>query len=372
MREMKKFSAPKYANPSSWYKEGVAAKKVMEASREIVADFLHAHPDEIVFTSGGTEANNLAILGAFQVVKEAGLLNPHLTISSIEHSSIMEIANMLEKHGCEVTRLRVDRNGSIDLNELNRSIKPNTFMISIMTVNNEIGTVQPIREIAKIIRHTRKQNGGKYPLFHTDAAQAAIYNDLNVEKLGVDLLTLDGSKVYGPRGIGALYVKRGTPIKPIIFGGGQESGMRSGTENLPGIAGFAKALEIAQSDDPTVQLFKVRNLRAMMIEGLRAIRPDIKVNGPAEGESVSPHILNVSIPGIDNEFFVLRLDANGIAVSTKSSCLRDEKESYVLKAMSGNSKESVRFSFGRWTKDRNIKKVLKIIARLVQNIPANL
>ncbi|MEI7463277.1 MAG: cysteine desulfurase family protein [Candidatus Taylorbacteria bacterium] len=418
LHEVKKFSAIKYGNPSSWYREGVDAKKSLDSARKSIADHIHAHSDEIVFTSGGTEANNLAILGAYNSyilylsknsgIKDSseGVLKPHLIISCIEHSSIIEVAKHLEKNGCEITRLSVDEKGIVSIEELKKSIKPNTFMVSIMTVNNEIGTVQPIREIAKIMRKARnefisvrladavsstskneEENGvakrtnheisnrfdvdgyypqaslidnfsrQNYPLFHTDGAQAALCNELYVEKLGVDLLSLDSSKVYGPRGVGALYVKRNTPIEPIIFGGGQEAGMRSGTENLPGVAGFAKALSIQDS--------KILEFREMMIDGLRSIRNDIVVNGPEKGDSVSPHILNVSIPRIDNEFLVLQLDADGIACSTKSSCLRDEKESYVLKAIGANSSESIRFSFGRWTKKRDINKALKVIGMLL-------
>jgi cysteine desulfurase len=387
IREGKKYSSAKYANPSSLYKEGVAAKKAMEEGRKKVADFLHAHSDEIVFTSGGTEANALALEGAGRAARrsfsEAGISKPHIIISAIEHSSIMETANMLEKHGVEVTRLPVDSLGVVSLDELKKAIKPSTFMVSIMMVNNEVGSIQPIREAVKIVRQARKAKAEgltlRYPLFHTDAAQA-LYENLNLESLGVDLLTLDGSKVYGPRGIGCLYVRRGTSIEPILYGGGQEKGMRSGTENLPAIMGFAKALEILDAEmlgrgsghlgtEHYSQLeWGVGSLRALLIEKLKEIRPDIVVNG----DRTSPHILNVSIPAIDNEFFVLQLDARGVACSTKSSCLRDAEESYVLKAMGANrpdgdqiSKTSVRFSFGRWTKKRDIIKAAKIIAGIL-------
>ena len=368
--EIKRFSAQKYANPSSWYREGVAAKKALDESRKSVADFLHAHPDEIIFTSGGTETNCLAIEGVIKSTKAAGIEKPHLIISAIEHSSIMEVASKMEKWGCEVTKIGVDKNGTILLDQLKKSIKPNTVLISIMTVNNEIGTIQPIREIAKIIRHAkggydrvrvakRTSQYNLYPLFHTDAAQGALYNELHVEKLGIDLLTLDGSKVYGPRGIGALFIKRNTSIEPIIFGGGQEFGMRSGTENLPSIAGFAKALEIITIENGKGKMENVSTLRNHMITGLNKISPGVRVNG------FSPHILNVSIPGIDNEFFVLQLDENGIACSTKSSCLRDQEESYVLKAIGAPNGESIRFSFGRWTEKKDIRRVLKIIAKIM-------
>ncbi len=407
LREMKAFSAPAYANPSSLYKAGVAAKKALAQMRTKTATFIHAHPDEIVFTSGGTEANGLALEGTARQARMGGIEKPHMIISAIEHSSIIEVAALMEKQGCEVTRLSVDHSGIISLEELKKAIKPNTFLVSIMTVNNEIGSIQPIREIVKIIRHARKvfkesgQGKGIYPLFHTDAAQAALYQELNMEKLGVDLLTLDGSKVYGPRGIGCLYIRRGTPIQPIIYGGGQEVGMRSGTENIPGIAGFAKALEIAAIERDR-EAGRLVQLREYFIEGLKVIRPDIVVNGAVFGAALtektqlfsslsqsdekvvtssnsqkgvpplstviqalqSPHILNVSIPGIDNEFFVLQLDAKGIACSTKSSCLRDEDESYVLKAVGADSNTAVRFSFGRSTKKGDIRQALAVMRKL--------
>ncbi len=369
--EMKKFSAPEYANPSSLYKEGVAAKKALAEARKGVADFIHAHPDEIFFTSGGTEANSLVLEGCGRTAHRSGIQKPHLIISAVEHSSIIETANMLEKHGVEVTRLSVDKFGVISLDELKKSIKPSTYLVSIMTVNNEVGSIQPIKEIMKIVRDARKSFGGAYPLFHTDAAQAPTFLDLNVEKLGVDFLTLDGSKVYGPRGIGSLYVKRNAPIEQIIYGGGQERGLRSGTENIPSIKGLAKALEIIKNEhfswlkqtnleSGSKVIKKVAIFRQTMIDGLKKIRLGIVINGADEGIQ-SPHILNVSIPGIDNEFFVFQLDAKGIACSTKSSCLRDEDESYVLKAMGADSKTSLRFSFGRWSTKGEIKKTLEVI-----------
>lgn len=385
-REMRRFEIPEYANPSSLYREGVAAKKVLAAARKSVADHIHAHPDEIIFTSGGTEANVLALEGVARAARAGGIEMPHVIISSIEHSSIIEVARMMEQHGCEVTRLAVNEVGIISPEELKKAIKENTIMVSIMTVNNEIGTIQPIREIAKIVRQARKEFHSSvsdnqfadvphfaYPLFHTDAAQAVLYEELFVEKLGVDLMTLDGGKIYGPRGVGCLYVRRNTPIEPIIYGGGQEAGMRSGTENIPGIMGFAKALEIAESVRSS-EVERLNGLRTMMMKGLKKIRPDISVNGDESmdmgGNRLSvaenaPHILNVSIPGIDNEFFVLQLDAKGIACSTKSSCLRDEDESYVLRAIGATSGNSVRFSFGRWTKRGDVERTLKVISAIL-------
>jgi len=374
-REMKKCSSSKYANPSSLYKEGVAAKKALSEGRKKVADYINSHPDEIIFTAGGTEANNLVMRGVARSAVRAGIIAPHIIISEIEHSSIIETTNELEKHGCEITRLTVDKNGVISLDELKKSIRPNTVLISIMMVNNEIGSVQPIKEIAKIVRNARKVSEAilkinAYPLFHTDAAQA-LYEEINMDNLGVDLLTLDGGKVYGPRGIGALYIKREVMenkwIEAVFSGGGQEKGLRPGTENLPGIMGFAKALELVSMETGKQgKKEKISEFRKVFIEGLIKICPDIIINGNLNScPAQSPHILNISIPGIDNEFFLFQLDAKGIACSTKSSCLRDEEESYVLKSIGADSKTSLRFSFGRFTKMSDLKKTLRIISKLL-------
>ena len=490
-KEMNKWSKEPL-NPSSIHSLGVKAKKALDEARKEVASFLNAHADEIVFTSGGTEANTLALLGAcraaYRAFQNAGKANPkpHLIISAIEHSSIIETANMLEAHGVEVTRLPVDKNGLISLEQLKKAIKPETYMVSIMTANNEIGTIEPIREIAKIVRDYRKvkmqnakcksesqkakvidnyvipakagiqsettdsvnntldscfrrndkksvdnalarndssaatqdesppiggfrhdppaggdmrksapavvggavkNSGNMYPLFHTDVCQAVLYEELNVEKLGIDLLTLDASKAYGPRGIGALYVKRGTPIEPIIYGGGQESGLRSGTENIPGVVGFAKALELIKKtmlvkDDKKVVNFscmekerqRVAMLRDYFEREVKKIRPDAIINAGIFSEAFNnynsncnfnskrvPHISNITFSNTDAEMLLLRLDAKGIAVSTKSACLRDEDESYVLRAIGADSKSSLRFSFGRWTKKSELKKTLHFL-----------
>jgi cysteine desulfurase len=376
-KEMDKWSVEPL-NPSSIHSLGVKASMALEGARKDTALFLNAHADEIVFTGGGTEANSLAIEGIIKAAKQNDIIKPHLIISAIEHSSIIETANMLEKHGVEVTRLAVDKNGLVSLEQLKKSIKPETFLVSIMTANNEIGTIQPIRAIAKVIRDARKKNNnGLYPLFHTDACQAILYQDLNVEKLGVDLLTLDASKACGPRGVGALFVKRGTPIEPLIYGGGQENGLRPGTENIPGIVGFAKALELIKKtklakDDKKVVNFsdmekenpRVTELRDYFERKVKDIRPDAIINAAAVPRS--PHISNITFPGIDAEMLVLRLDAKGIAVSTKSACLRDEDESYVLRAIGVDSKSSLRFSFGRWTKKADLKKTLNCLKKFVQ------
>ena len=410
------YSAVAYANPSSWYKEGVDAKKTLSQARRTTADFLHAHSDEIVFTSGGTESNNLAIFGSLKALSETGVKysDMHVLASAIEHSSVMECLNELKQLGVKTELVSVDSNGLVKLDELKNKIRSNTVLVSIMTVNNEIGTIQPIREIAKIVRHARKREsrnwepragnqelGGiadvspgpqlratgsmspsgsklrapsfQLPLFHTDAAQAALYQDLNIEQSGVDLLTLDGSKVCGPRGIGCLFIRRHIKVSPIMYGGGQENGLRSGTENTPAIIGFAKALEIAgQAMDKESQ--RVGKLLDVFLAGLQKVRPDMQVNGCRTSAlrsdlNISPHILSVSIPGIENEFFILQLDAKGIACSTKSSCLRDSDESYVLKAVGRDSNTAVRFSFGRFTTFADVNKAVKITSDFLKHNP---
>ena len=252
-REVNKYSAHEFANPSSIYKEGVEAKKALLSARRCAAAFIHGHDDEIYFTSGGTEANALALEGAARAFIHGGNVKPHLIISAIEHSSTIETARMMEKQGMEVTVLPVNKSGFISLEDLKKAIKPNTYLVSIMFVNNEIGAVQPIKEIAKVIRHSRSITNNQdpitnnqkptsnYPLFHTDASQAALYHDLNMEKLGVDMMTLDGGKICGPRGIGALYVRRGTPIEPIIYGGGQESRDAVGRRKYSGYHGLCQS-----------------------------------------------------------------------------------------------------------------------------------
>lgn len=386
--EMKKFSGREYANASSIYKEGVASKKTIENARITIGDFIGAHSDEIFFTSGGTESNNIAILGAVESLLKDGVQysEMHIVVSSIEHSSVIETAKYLKSRGVHVDFIPVDKCGVVDLDILKKSLKVNTVLVSIMAVNNEIGTVEPIREIAKIVRDYRKslhedlleeninraadswrnkilpELANHYPLFHTDASQAGLFQELKVEKMGVQLMTLDAGKVYGPRGTGILFKKRNTPISPIIFGGGQEKGLRSGTENVPAIMGFAKAVELARNERES-ETQRLQELKNYFIDTFKTLRPEIIIHG--EGTVVSPHIVNIQIPKIDNEFFVLQLDAKGISCSTKSSCLRDADESYVLKAIGADTHTSIRLSFGRWSRKAHIRKLIRVILQLL-------
>jgi len=265
-------------------------------------------------------------------------------ISSIEHSSIM--------NPIEATHIPVDNNGMIDLEFLKKSITTETTLVSVMLVNNEIGTIEPLAEIAKIVRDARKNFGGRFPLLHTDACQAIVHLPIYVEKLGVDFISIDGHKIYGPRGVGMLYARRGT----IDID-------RPGTANLPGIMGLAYAIEFNEKIREK-ETARISELKEYFINELLKIDQRIRVNGDLD--HFSPHILNVSIPDIDSEFFVLQLDARCIECSTKSACLKDEDESYVLREIGANSKNSIRFSFGRNTTKGDLKSVLKVITQILQ------
>ncbi len=334
LKVMKKYSKGEYSNPSSLYASGVNAKRAIDEAKERISKIIHSHPDEIIFTSGGTESNHL-ILRKFE--------GKRVIISAIEHSSIIKDINAVH--------IPVNSAGLIDLEFLKESLTVDTTLVSVMLVNNEIGSIEPIHEVVKIVRDFNKKNNTNI-LVHTDACQAAVHLPLYVEKLGVDLMTLDGAKMYGPRGIGMLYVKRGS----IDI-------TRAGTENVPAIMGFAYAFELIDRKREK-ETIRIAELKANFINELQKINPEITVNGGLD--NVSPHILNISIPNIDNEFFLFQLDAKGIEVSTKSACLRDEDESYVLKAIGGNSRSSIRFSLGNKTNNEDLKKILNIILRILK------
>lgn len=365
-KEVEKFSAAMYGNPSSIHSEGVRARKALDDARRRTAEAINAHPDEVVFTASGTEANNLAIFGVVRTLLGEGKSphDLHVITSMIEHASVLESFRELERLGVSVSYIGVDADGIVRLDELKKALRPETVLVSLMYVNNEVGTIQPLHEIAKLVRHARKRpsiHGERFPLLHTDAAQAFLYLEVNVEKLGADLVVLDAHKVYGPRGVGLLYRKRGVALEPLIYGGGQEGGLRSATENLPGIAGFAKALALAAGERPE-ETARVTALRDYGIQELLKL-PGVSLNGHAVHRIANN--IHVSFVGKDTEFLTLQLDARGIAVSTKSSCLRDEDESYVLRAMgTPDPKNGLRITLGSATKKRDIDFVIRSIKML--------
>jgi cysteine desulfurase len=356
-----------FANPSSLHKLGVLARNKIESSRATVAKFISAHTDEIIFTGSGTEGDNLAILGVINFAKLHGIKTPHVIVSSIEHSAVIGLVQKLElQNEISVSYLPVDENGVIDLKALPDLINENTVLVSIHLVNNELGTIEPVKEGVKIINNYKKQNQSTYPLVHTDACQASAYIKINVNQLGVDLLTINGQKMYGPKGVGALFVKRDTPIEPIFVGGDQENSLRPGTEALTQIVGLAKACSITElrQEQDFVALTKLRNYFITEIE---------KISNTivhAKKVEVSPHIINVEFKNMSSETLVLYLDSRGIYTSSKSACKFDDpNESYVLKAIKhakmieqekgADDFGSIRFSLGRDTTKSDIDYVIK-------------
>ncbi len=325
-----------FGNPSSLHRLGIAAEKEIKDARRTVANVLQAKEEEIYFTSGGTESDNTAILGAAKAGKRRG---KKIITSKIEHPAVLEACRYLEqKEGFCCIYLDVDKAGKVNLEQLKKEIDEETILITIMHVNNELGTIQPISEIG-----TMKKEG---TLFHTDAVQSFGKEKIKLDHSDVDLLSLSGHKIHGPKGIGALYIKQGIHIPSFIYGGGQEKGFRSGTENVPAIAGLGKAVQVA-AEDLHEKTKHVRNVRQHLMEGIQEKIPEVQINSPT-GELCSPYILNVSFLGCRGEVLLHTLEQKGIFVSTGSACSSKKKGSHVLKA-AGLSDEAiegaVRFSF---------------------------
>ncbi len=364
IQAMKPYWNKQFGNPSSITKGGISAKKTINKARQIVADSLARRPNEIIFTSGGTESNNLAIFGTVNYLEKRGyrLSDLHFITTNIEHSSVLECFKEISRRGGQVNYLEVGPSGIVNLKNLRKLIKQNTVLISIGYANNEIGTIQPIREIAREIRHAKKSNQilsqqektkfEMYPYFHSDASQAGLYLNLNVNELGIDLMTLDAQKIYGPKGIGILFIKAGINLSPIIFGGEQEKGLRSGTENVALIAGQAKALEVARKDFEK-KAIKIKKIRDYFLQKIIKEIPNVIINGNLENRL--PNNLNISIPGIDSEFVILCLDEIGIVCSTKSACQQHEDVSTVIEALGQG--ETVAKSTFRFSLADNITKV---------------
>lgn len=357
-----------FANPSGLYAESTKAKEYLASFRARIAKVLNVSKNEIVFTSGGTESNNLAMLGVFEQFKNPGFV-PHIITSVIEHSSTLEVCLEIERRGGEVTRLPVNEEGLISVNDLKNAIKENTVLVSFSFANSEIGTVQPISEIGKII--TDKKNSNKnIPYLHIDTGSVPLYYSMDLARHGIDLLTLDAAKIYGPKGVGALYVKSGTQLRPIIFGGGQERGLRSGTENLQGIAGLTTALEDA-SKNRVYESQRLGLIRDYCIEQIQSNFPEAILNGSIKHRM--PNNVNFCFKGLDAEFATIQLDILGFAVSYSSSCmtLKDDLSSYVIRALAkGNSgddcsKSSLRFTFGVDTKKSDIDKLVLALKKVV-------
>lgn len=342
-------------NPSSIHSEGVKMKKKLEDARAKVANILHARKAEIVFTSGGTESNNLAILG---------IPKGHIVTTNIEHASVIEAC----KHRGNATYVRVEPNGVIDPKKIRKALKKNTLLVSVMYANNEIGTVQPIKEIAKEVRHFNKKNKTRI-FFHTDAVQAVNYLDLNVEHLGVDMLSLSGSKIEGAGRVGVLYKKTGVPLSPIWGGGDQEFGLRPGTENLGAIIQFGEALEFAQKIKEKENK-RVLALRNYFFTQLSRMPLDIRINGDLKERL--PNNVNITIPNMPSDLLVIELSARGVMASSKSACKSgDGKASHVIQAINPKLKETdgaIRFSLGRSTTRKDIDYTIKSLSQILTKL----
>lgn len=363
---MMPYLSDSFGNPSAIYLSGRTAKTALADARATVAGILGAKPEEIIFTGSGTEANALALFGVLR--KHGGAL----VTATTEHHAILNNARQLEKDGMSVTYVGVDRDGFVKIDELATAITSETTPVSIMYANNETGTIAPMADIARAIkmeRERRKQTGETRPIyFHTDACQAAGYLPLNVRELGVDLMTMNGSKIYGPKGIGALYVRKGILLSPLWHGGGQENRLRSGTENVAGVVGFAEALKITQEMRDT-EGKRLTVLRDYFISELFNIIPKIVLNGPDPsqglGERRIPNNVNISILDIEGEAYLLYLDHKGIEASTGSACDSVTLDpSHVILAL-GRPYEyahaSLRFTLGRHTTKEDIDYVLSVM-----------
>lgn len=339
-----------FGNAGALHREGVEAKAELEKARVSIAKSIGAHADEIVFVASGTEGNNLAIQGILRPLLQA-YGEVHAMTCAIEHQSVLEPLRAMEREGLYTTVLPVDKEGLVSAKDVAAAINDETMFVSIQLVNSEIGTIEPVKEIAKEIRASRKDT----PIyFHTDASQAPLWVDINVEKLGVDLLTLDAQKVLGPKGIGALYIRRGTPVEPMLWGGKQERGLRGGTENVPQAGAFAVALADAKKDVEK-RAVKTAAVRDYLWTEIQKLVPDAILNGPSpQGVALRlarvANNLNVSIPGLGAEMAVVSLDALGVAASTRSACtIGSEEPSHVIKALaaaSGASAEEARTMAG--------------------------
>lgn len=335
-----------FGNPSSLHRLGVTAEKRLKTARKQVATSMGVREDEIYFTSGGTESDNTAIFGAFEARKRSG--NKVIT-SQIEHPAVLEACRRLERQGGQVVYLNVDKSGKVDLEQLERELDQHTVLISIMHVNNELGTLQPLEEIGRLKRQAEKK-WGKGLLFHTDAVQSYGKEELEPAKWSADLISVSGHKIHGPKGIGALYIHGGLHLPPFLYGGGQERAFRSGTENMPAIAGLGLAADLASKDrrQRTAQLWELRErLKNKITETVG----DIRINGPegpaGEGRQGSPAILNVSFLGCRSEVLLHELEQREIYVSTGSACSSHKKGSHVLAAAGLSPQEiegAIRFS----------------------------
>ena len=344
-----------WGNPSSLHERGMCAEDLLERARKSIAGVLKSEMSEIVFTSGGTQSNNIAVFGAAEALKRKG--NKIIT-SSVEHPSVMKAVDRLEKEGCEVVRLSVDKFGRVDLDELQRELDEKTVLVSVMAVNNELGTIEPIKEISTLIK-----NSGCPALFHVDAVQAFGKIPLSVRALGVDLMSISSHKIHGPKGAGALYVKKGVRLVSPVVGGGQEKDIRPGTEPMPAIAGFYGAVGALETEK---SLEKITALRNKTVEKLRKL-DGVVLNSP---EDALPYIINLSLPGLPSEAVLNLLSNREIYVSSGSACAKGHKSPVLTAAGLPNDliNSSLRISFSRFTEEKETEMLLDGIKQALSTL----
>lgn len=350
-----------YGNPSSLHHKGVEAEAYLRYANETFAKILKVNKKEIFFTSGGTESDNIALVGAAMANHRTGR---HLITTKIEHPAVLQPMSYLENQGFEVTYLSVDRQGKISLEELEQAVRSDTILVSVMYTNNEIGSVQPIAEAGALIKRKNPQT-----LFHVDAVQGFGKTRIYPGKMHIDMLSASGHKIHGPKGVGLLYVRDGAKVSPIMYGGGQQRGLRSGTENLPGIAGFAKAAELVYQDLEQ-DVDRMYGLRAKLTDGIKTI-PDVVING-CPGSEGAPHIVSASFRGVRSEVLLHALEERGIYVSAGSACAAHKPQpSATLRAI-GVEKElleaTIRFSLSGFTTEEEIAYTCQNLEEMVPNL----
>ena len=365
VKEMIPYFDTQYGNPSSIHQFGRKAKNAIQKARKQVAALIGAEPDEILFTSGGTESNNIILYGISNIplrTRPFQELRNHIITSSIEHEAILQPCKNLEEIGCKITYLPVDESGMVDLPDVANSLTEDTIIVSIMFANNEVGTIQPIKEISELCK--------KYNvLFHTDAVQAVGKVPINVKELGIDALSVSSHKINGPKGVGALFIKKGIKPNPIILGGGQENGMRSGTENVASIVGFGKACEIAK-ERLNENISHIQTLHSTILSRVTKEIPHVKLNGHSEKRIFNN--IHLTFLGVNGEDLIIKLDEHGIAASTGSACsMHTQKASHVLKAMGFNHEQitgSLRMSFGYLNTLDEVEQTIDVLKRVVSEL----
>ncbi|HEY4516178.1 MAG TPA: cysteine desulfurase family protein [Candidatus Paceibacterota bacterium] len=362
---MKKAEDSLWANPSSLHEEGEKAKDVLEKARKEIAYILHCRSEEVYFTSGGTESANIAIQGILKAHK-----NAHVICSSFEHPAVLET---VKNSGAEISLIYPDERGIVNPKSIEKEIKENTVLVCLMHANNEIGTIQPVREVSRIIKDFRLRKCVEddhlhisSPYLFVDACQSVLYEDVSIERLGTDILMIDGIKMYGPRGAGVLVIKHGVKIDPIIFGGGQEKGLRPGTENAISALGLSEALKIASSFRES-ESERLTELRDYAIDKILSQIPGSSINGDQENRL--PNNVNICFKNIDSEFLVIKLDTLGFSISAASACnsLKLENSSYVISSIGKPecASSSLRFTFGRETKKSDVGKLVRTLKNIL-------